>query len=110
MAQGLQDKKYQYYGSDRMFYSGCPLSSGTAWSWVGFSGTNTGFGPHGNTESQRFAIACSGNSVGQLSFNSGTSIHAHLYPADSLTFDGVNRSGCWLRTDVASQLFRVWAW
>ncbi|MFA5133014.1 MAG: hypothetical protein WC444_06835 [Candidatus Paceibacterota bacterium] len=108
--QGLQDKKYQYFGSDRMFYSGCPLNSGTAWNWVDFSGTNTGFGTHGNTECQRFALASSGTSVGQLSFNSGTSFHADIFPNDSLTFDGVNRSGCWLRSNTDSQVVRVWAW
>lgn len=110
MSQSWQDKQMQYHGSARMFYSGCPLNSGTAWNWVGFSGTNTGFGAHGNEESQRFAIASSGNSIGQLSFDSGTSIHAHMYPSDSLTFDGLNRSGCWIRTDAASQHFRIWAW
>lgn len=110
MVQAWQDKQYMYHGSNRMFYSGCPLNSGAAWNWVGFSGTNTGFGTHGNTESQRFAIASSGNSVGQLSFNSGTSIHSDIYESDSLTMDGVNRSGCWIRSNSASQLFRIWAW
>lgn len=110
MPQAWQDKQFQYHGSARMFYSGCPLSSGTAWNWVNFSGTNTGFGTHGNEECQRMMIACSGNSLGQLSFNSGTSMHGDLYPADDLSFDGVNRSGCWLRTNANSQLFRIWAW
>jgi len=108
--QGLQDKKYMYYGSDRMFYSGCPLNSGTAWNYVDFSGTNTGFGTHGNTECQRFSILSSGASIAQLSFNSGTSIHADIYAADSLTMDGVNRSGCWLRSSADTQVVRVWAW
>ena len=110
MSQSWQDKQMQYHGSARMFYSGCPLNSGTAWNWVGFSGTNTGFGAHGNEESQRFAILSSGTSVAQLSFTSGTTIDGDIYPSDNLTFDGVNRSGCWIRSNTNSQLIRVWAW
>lgn len=110
MPQGLSDKKYQYFGSDRSFYSGCALNSGTAWAWAGFSGTNTGFGAHGNELSQRFGIASSGTSVAQWSFDSGTSINGDLYQAEALVFDGVNRSGVWLRTSADSQVIRVWGW
>ena len=108
--QAWQDKQYMYHGSDRMFYSGCTLNSGAAWNWVGISGLSNGFGTHGNTESQRFSIASSGNSIMELSFNSGTSIHADVYPGDTLTFDGVNRSGCWLRAKESSETARVWFW
>jgi len=110
MVQAWQDRQKQYQGSDRIFYSGISLNSGAAWNWVDFSGTNSGFGTHGNEECNRFILASSGNSIGQLSFNSGTSLHGHIYPLDSLVLDGVQRSGCWLRTDAASQLFRIWAW
>jgi len=108
--QSWQDKQVQYQGSNRMFHSGCSYNSGAKWNWVGFSGTDTGFGTHGNEECNRFAIASSGNSIGQLSFNSGTSIHSNIYAVDSLLFDGMMVSGCWLRTSVASQKFRVWGW
>jgi len=93
-----------------MYYTGCTYNSGTAWNWVGFSGTNTGFGTHSNEESNRIAILPSGNSIMQMSFDGGTSIHGHIYPGDSLTFDGVLRSGCSFRAQSASQKIRMWAW
>jgi len=110
MVQGLKDKKYQYFGSNRVYYSGVPIGSTIAWSWVGFSGTNTGFGPHGNTENQRVALVSSGTSVMQWSYNSGLSIAGELFGGDSFTQDGVNVSGLWVRSSVASQKFRLWAW
>ena len=108
--QAWQDKQKQFHGSERMYYTGCTYNSGASWNWIGFSGTNTGFGTHSNEECNRFSILSSGNSIGQMSMNSGTSIHAHIYPSDELVFDGVTRSGCWLRTDTNSQHFRIWAW
>jgi len=110
MVQAWQDRQKQFQGSERMFYSGCQYNSGASWNWVGFSGTNTGFGTHGNEECNRFILASSGNSVGELSFDGGTSLHGHIYPSDEIVLDGVLRSGCYIRTDAASQRFRVWAW
>ena len=110
MAQSWQDKQVQFQGSQRMFYSGCPLNSGTAWNWVGFSGTNTGFGPHGNEECNRFGIESSGTSVGQFSFNSGLSLHGDVFGAEAKVFDGVQRSGVWIRSNADSQNMRVWGW
>lgn len=110
MGQSWQDKNYQFNGSDRMFYSGCPLNSGTLWTWVGFSGTDTGFGTHSNEECNRFGIAASGTSVGQFSFNSGTTIHGDIFGNEAIMFDGVQRSGCWLRSNTDSQNLRIWGW
>lgn len=110
MVQAWQDRQRQYQGSDRMFYSGCPLNSGAAWNWVGFSGTNTGFGTHGNEESNRFGIAASGTSVGQFSFDAGTSIHGDIFGSEAIMFDGVNRSGVYLRSNADTQNIRVWGW
>lgn len=110
MVQGLKDKKFQYFGSARTYYSGLTLGSTIAWSWIDFSGTDTGFGAHGITENQRFAIVSSGTSFMQWSWNSGASLGGELFGADSVTLDGINRSGVWLRSNAASQKVRLWAW
>jgi len=108
--QGLKDKKFQYYGSDRTFYSGIGLGSTVTWNFLGFSGTNTGFGAASQELSQRFAIASSGTSYMQWSWNSGLTVGGEVYPSDAVTLDGINQSGVWLRSNAASQLVRVWAW
>ena len=110
MVQSLSDKQHNYFGSDRFFYSGATLSSGTAWTFVNFSGTNTGFGTHGNEESNRMILATSGTSYMQFSFDSGTSLHGELYGGDNITLDGVRKSGLWIRTNATTQVLQVWAW
>ena len=110
--QALRDKKNNYYGSQRMFYSGCPVGSTTAWNWVGFSGAGTGFGADGNTEANRIMIIGSNTSVVQFSFDAGTTIHGELggNANDKLEFHGVNYSGLHVRASAASQKVRIWAW
>ena len=113
MAQGLRDKQYQYFGSNRNFYSGCSLSSGTAYLYVPFSGTTTGFGTASNELSQRIAIASSGVSTAEWTFTSGTTApfpHGAIYGNEALTFDGVNHSGLWLRSNADNSKVRVWGW
>jgi len=112
MVQGLRDKQYQYFGSNRSFYSGCSMNSGTAYLYVGFSGTNTGFGTASNELSQRIALASSGVSTAEWAFNSGTDAFPDgaLYGNEALTFDGVNQSGLWLRSNADNSKVRVWGW
>lgn len=109
MVQGLSDKQWRYFGSPRGYYSGLSLGSTAAWSWFGWSGTNTGFGSHGDEECQRVMIASSGNSYAQWSWNSGVSIGGELYSAEAYSFDGMFKSGIWMRSNAVSKV-KVWAW
>lgn len=114
MVQSLNDKKYQYFGSERAFYSGIQdIGSTTAWTFLSFSGTNTGFGTAGNEKSQRIAIVSSGTSYLEWSLISGTNAVAQageVWNGNSITQDGVNVSGLWIRTKAASQKSQIWAW
>lgn len=108
---GLRDKQYKYYGSNRNFYSGCSLASGTAYLYVGFSGTTTGFGTASNELSQRIAIASSGVSTGEWSLRgTGTFPDGAVYAGEALTFDGVETSGLWIRSNADNSVVRVWGW
>ena len=109
-SQSLSDKKYQYYGSYRNFYSGCGLGSTAAWAFLNFSGTNTGFGAANNVLANRYALVSSGNSFIQWSWNSGITLGGELYGGQAFTQDGVNASGVWIRSNAASQLVKMWAW
>ena len=108
--QSLSDKQHNYFGSQKMFYLGSTTGSTSTWAFVNFSGTDTGFGAHGNDTSNRFLLASSGTSFVQWSWNSGTTLAGELYGGANITQDGVNRSGVWLRTNVASQGWQIWAW
>ena len=110
LVQSLSDKNWNYHGSDRFFYSGVSVNSGTAWSFVNFSGTSTGFGVHGREECNRMILASSGTSIVQWSFNSGTDIHGELWAGDNISMDGVQKSGLWVRASSASQGLQIWAW
>lgn len=109
-SQSLRDKQYQFYGSDRVFYSGLNVGSTTAWSFYGFSGTNTGMGTAGNEVCNKFAIVSSGTSFVEWSYNSGTTLAGEIYNGQAVTMDGVNVSGIWLRSNIASQKVQVWSW
>ena len=114
--QSINDKKYRYFGSSRMFYSGLSLGSTPTYSYVSFSGTNTGFVLEStNTTdslSQRFALASSGTSSADWTWTSGTDAFPHgtIYGGEAFVFDGVNRSGLWVRSSSAGNVIRVWAW
>ena len=109
--QSIRDKEYQYFGSDRVYYSGLgDVGSATAWTFVNFSGTNTGFGTAGNERSQRFAITSSGTSFMQWSYNSGITLAGEVWNGNAITQDGVNVSGVWLRTNATGQKCQVWSW
>lgn len=110
IVQSLSDKQHNYFGSARVYYSGVALGSTAAWNWVGFSGTNTGFGTHGNEECNRMTLAGSGNSICQWSFNSGASLAGELFGGDAFALDGPRVSGLWMRSSSASQLVQLWAW
>ena len=110
MVQGIRDKQFNYYGSSRGFYSGLGLGSTAAWSFVNFSGTNTGFGTAGNEESNRIMLASSGTSFAQWSYNSGLTIAGEVYGGDTATLDGVHQSGLWVRSKSAGNLVQVWGW
>ena len=109
--QGWQDKQNAYYGTEKnCFYSGVSLGSKAAWTWVGISGTNTGFGAHGNTVSQRLGLSTSGTSFFQWSYNGGISVAGEIYGGEAFVMNGISKSGLSLRTDTASQKIRIWAW
>ena len=110
LVQAWKDKQNNYFGSDKWFYSGVTLSSGTAWTFVNFSGTNSLFGFHGREEGNRFMINSSGTSFMQWSWNSGASVDGEVWAGDTASFDGVSRSGVWLRTNTASQTAQIWTW
>ena len=110
MVQSLTGKQHNYFGSTRGYYSGLGLGSTTAWSFVNFSGTNTGIGTQGNTEANRLIIASSGTSFAQFSYNSGLTLAGEVYGGDTITLDGVSQSGIWIRSNSASQLVQVWGW
>ena len=111
MANNLQDKKFFYFGSDRVYYSGVPIGSTVAYTFLGFSGTNTGFGTHGNESSNRIMISSSGTSYVQWSYTeSGTKPAGEVWGGNSATLDGVHKSGLWFRSNAASQAFQLWAW
>ena len=109
-AQSLSDKKYQYYGSSRMFYSGLAIGSTTAWTTVVWSGTTTGFGLQNNVLSQRMMIIGSGASIIEWSFDGGTTRHGTTFGSEILQFDGINKSGIDIRSNAATQVARIWVW
>lgn len=110
--QHLRDKQERYFGNhERNFYIGSVIGSTSAWTYINFSGTNTGFGPANQVLSNRFIIANSGTSFIQWSWNSGTTVHGELYRnPDGLAMDGISASGVWVRSNAATQGFRIWAW
>lgn len=108
--QGLRDKQFRYFGSQRMYYSGLTVGSTTAWNTYVFSGTNNGFGISSDVLSQRFAVVSSGASSVEFSFNAGTTVAGEVFPGQAITLDGVNKSGVDLRAVAAGQLVQVWAW
>jgi hypothetical protein len=110
-AQSLSDKEYRYFGSDRIFYSGVTPGSTTAYAFINFSGTNTGFGPANNVLNQRVTIVASGGNARAVDFmfRSGTN-SGELWAGESFTMDGVNFSGVWVRSSEATAQARVWAW
>ena len=110
MVQSIRDKQFNYYGSTRGYYSGISLGSTAAWSFAHFSGTNTGFGTASNEESNRIILASSGTSFAQWSYNSGLTIAGEVYGGDTITLDGIQQSGLWVRSNAASQLVQVWGW
>ena len=108
-AQSLSDKKYQYFGSSRNYYTGSTIGSTSTWTFFNFSGTNTGFGPANNVLSNRITLVASGTSLIEWSYNSGASTAGILW-GDAFAQDGVNVSGLWIRSNAATQVFRLWAW
>lgn len=109
---GLRDKQYQYFGSNRIFYSGITLGSTTAYSFIAFSGTNTKFGAAGNELSNRLSLAASGTSFFQWAYVSGTAppVTGELWGGNTITQDGIHLSGLWMRSKSASQVLQIWAW
>ena len=111
--QTMSDKRYQFYGSNRVYYSGVPLGSTTAWYWINPSGTDKGFGTNNNILCNRIQLVSSGTSVMQWSYNSGLTIAGDLWGGNATSQDGVNVSGLWVRSDVgaaSSQKFQAWFW
>lgn len=113
--QSLSDKKYQYFGSQRSYYTGSTIGSTIKQVWFDFSGTNTGFGTANNLLSQRIILAASGGNTAPIEWSfvsgiSGTVFAGAAWPGEVFTMDGVNQSGIWVRTSAADQVFRVWAW
>ena len=94
-----------------MFYSGVTLASGTAYAFVDYSGTNSGFGTGQEVLSQRFSIVASGTSQAQWSWFSGTApyVNGELYGNQAIVLDGVSRSGVWVRSEKDSKV-QIFAW
>lgn len=115
VAQSLSDKKYQYFGSNRYYVTGTGVGSATAFTFIDFSGTNTGFGPANGLLSQRIILTTSGTSTYQYSFVGSPAqytdpVTGRVLPSSTKVFDGSNHSGVWIRTDVASRVLFVEAW
>jgi len=110
--QGWRDKDYQFKGSKRAFYVGSEIGSTTGYNWIGFSGTNTGFGAAGNEVCNRIILAGSNNSVLDWSWD-GTNLHGEIYGTNNaIAMDGVMRSGIYVRAADNSndQIIKIWAW
>lgn len=107
--QHLEDKKYQYFGSNRFFAVEQSLGSTSAYTFITFSGTNSGFLAEGLELSQRTGVASSGTSVAEITPFSGGQV-LPIYGRDALVFDGLNLSGLWIRSNAASQVIRITAW
>ena len=110
MVSSLTGRQFNYFGSDRWFYSGLSVGSSTSWAFVNFSGLNSGFGSHSHEEGARFMINSSGTSVCQWSWDSGVSIAGEVWAGDAATFDGVARSGVWIRAASVSQGIQLFYW
>mgnify|MGYP001601850230 CR=1 FL=1 len=112
--QSLSDKKGNYFGSDRQYYSGLVPGSTSTFNWIDFSGTNTGFGTANNVLSQRWQIVASGGNARIIDWSwlSGTTpyIQGTVIPGEAITQDGVSRSGVWIRSSESTAQVRVWAW
>lgn len=109
--QATADKQTHYFGSQRMFYSGVSLTSGTAYAFVDYSGASSGFGAAQDVLSQRFSIVGSGTSQVQWSWFSGTTpyVNGEIYGNQAIVLDGVSRSGVWVRSEKVSKV-QIFAW
>ena len=108
--EGLKDKTWNYHGSDKSYYSGITINSGTSWQFINFSGTFTGFGTESNERNHRFAIVSSGASYMEWSYNNGSSQAGEVWNGNAITQDGVNISGVFLRSKTDAQKVQVFAW
>lgn len=110
--QDSTSKRDNYFGSSRAFYTGSTVGSTAAWTFINFSGTNTGFGTANNLLANRFLIAGSNTSFIQWSWNSGVALAGELGPTTikEVYQDGINASGVWIRSNVATQIIQIWAW
>ena len=109
----LIDKQFQFFGSDRVYYSGLAVGSTTKWTFVDFSGTDTGFGTAGNERCHKLTVVSSGTSFVQWSYVSGPNavqLAGEVWNGNAISMDGVNVSGIWVRSDTAAQSAQVWAW
>ena len=114
--QSLSDKKHQFYGSSRNYFDRTLYNSGTAFTYIDFSGTYTGFGLANNVLSNHIHIKTSGATTDgiftQWKFVSGatTPIDGALDSTDNIYLDGVNRSGLWIRVNTNATRVWIWAW
>lgn len=111
--QALIDKQHKFFGSDRGFFTGATVNSGTAFTvFLNFSGTNTGIGADQQTHGNRIEIQASGGNNANVffSFDSGTSVHGIVQPTGTTSRDGISANNITLRTDTNSQVVYVSVW
>lgn len=109
--QDSSAKRDQYFGSFRNYYSGLIPGSTSAYTFIGFSGTNTGFGTANNILSNRITIVASGGNARAIDFQIISGIlGGEMYPGEAFARDGVSVSGIWIRSSEATGQVRIWGW
>lgn len=96
----VREKDSLYKGSNRNFYTGCSLTSGTAFNAIQPSGTLTGFGTAQNVYSTRLTVATSGTTTTtvDLSLDAGSSIFFTYFSNEAETLDGIRIGSIWIRS------------
>lgn len=109
--QHIKDVERAYKASNRWYYTGSVIGSTSAYTFFNFSGTNSGFGPDNNVVSNRIQIVASGGNTAVIQYGIGSNIvQGELWAGETQSIDGKNASGLWIRTNTATQQFRLWAW
>lgn len=98
----LNDKRSLFFGSNRCFYTGLTITSGTDWLALNPSGTLTGFGSASNEFSTKLKVVTSGANTTQLSFDAGSSLAFEYYGTEADVLDGIRVGSIWVRANGLS--------
>lgn len=110
--QDYKENQKSYQGSMKTYFLGSTIGSGAAFSFIDFSGTNTGFGTANSVLCNHLEIKASGGALVSWKFVSGAStpIDGELLNTENIQLNGISRSGLWIRSDTTNTKIRIWAW